>query len=104
MPPKTKRFTKEDFSGIRPKVFFRGTVLDVAYCIFPTQKYACVISKKTLKRAVERNWVKRRVMNGLHSCTIPKEKSFVFYPKKTSYTVPYSLLIEEIKQAFATLH
>lgn len=104
MPPKTKRFTKEDFSGIRPKVFFRGTVLDVAYTPLSPQKFACVISKKTLKTAVERNFVKRRIMNGLRTMDIPKQYSFIFYPKKTSYTTPYTLLIEEIKQAFATLH
>jgi ribonuclease P protein component len=103
MFPKTQRFTKEDFSGVRLKVFFRGILLDIAYCTLPTQKYACVISKKTLKTAVQRNLVKRRIMNGLQTCTIPEGKSFVFYPKKTSYTAEYSLLIEEIQQAFATL-
>jgi ribonuclease P protein component len=104
MPPKTKRFTKEDFSGIRPKVFFRGTLLDIAYIPLSSQKFACVISKKTLKTAVERNMVKRRILNGLRTLTIPTQHSFIFYPKKTSYTAPYALLIEEIKQAFTTLH
>lgn len=103
MFPKNQRFTKEDFSGIRPKVFFRGSLMDVAFCTLPTPKYACVISKKTLKTAVQRNLVKRRIMNGLRTCALPEGKSFVFYPKKTSYTAPYSLLIEEIQQAFATL-
>ncbi len=104
MPPKNKRFTKEDFLKARPKVFFRGALVDIAYVQLPTQKFACVISKKTLKTAVVRNSVKRKIMNCLSTIEIPTQHSFVIYPKKTTKDTPYSLLDEEIKKAFATLH
>ena len=63
MLPKSKRFTKEDFEGKRPKVFFRGEYLDIAALTLPSQKFACVTAKKTFKRAVDRNLIKRRVFN-----------------------------------------
>lgn len=103
MPPKDKRFTQKDFLKVRPKVFFRGLLLDVAYITLPSQKFACVISKKTLAKAVERNRVKRRIMNVLQTIDIQTQNSFVVYPKKTSKDAAYPLLGEEIKKAFDTL-
>lgn len=105
MLPKSERLTKEDFTGNRPKVFFRGELLDIATVVLPTQKFACVISKKTLKKAVQRNFVKRRVLHVVKLLPLPLEKySIIFYPKKGSYTAPHEHIQEEIKRAFATLH
>lgn len=104
MLPKSERFTKEDFQGVRPKVFFRDTVIDIAKVSLPTQKIACVISKKTLKRAVDRNYAKRRVYTIIGTLPLPPKDSFVFYLKKDSISIPYSRLEEIITQAFATLH
>lgn len=118
MLPKSERFTKQDFVGKRPKVFFRGELFDVALVPFrekisevanpeehvPSQKFACVTSKKTLKRAVDRNLIKRRLFNGIKEAAPHTEYSFVFYPKKGSDTAPYSQLQTEIKKAFDTLH
>ncbi len=104
MLSKSKRFTKEDFVGKHPKVFFRSDILDVAALILPAQKYACVTSKKTLKRAVDRNCIKRRIFSIIQELKQNPVYSFVFYPKKNSQTVPYSQLREEIQKAFDTLH
>jgi RNase P protein component len=104
MLPKSERFTKNNFLGIRPKVFFRGTLLDVAGIILPTQKFACVTSKKTLKRAVDRNLIKRRIFNAIKGIPHTFAYSIIFYPKKGSATISYSQLVDEIKSAFATLH
>jgi len=104
MLPKSKRFTEEDFVGIKPKVFFRGTVFDCAKVVHSQQKIACVTSKKTIKRAVDRNRIKRRIFNSLQTIIIPVDHSFIFYPKKGSHEVPQKLLNDEITQAFATLH
>lgn len=105
MLPKSKRFTKEDFQGKRPKVFFRGELFDVAALTLATQKFACVTSKKTFKRAVDRNLIKRRIFNILRSTTYTTNSySFVFYPKKISITTPFTHLQKEIKKAFDTLH
>lgn len=104
MLPKSKRFTKQDFSITRPKFFFRGELFDSAYYLFPTQKFACVIAKKTLKQAVERNLVKRRISSILEEIKPEKKYSIVIYPKKEVLKVPYSHLKEEIIKAFDTLH
>lgn len=104
MLPKAERFTKEDFNGIKPKVFFRGELFDIASVILPTQKFACVISKKTLKKSVQRNSVKRKIFNAVQTIDVDHKKSIIVYPKKKSITVPYSQLLEELQKAFATLY
>lgn len=104
MLPKSKRFTKEDFQGKRPKVFFRCELFDIAAVTLSTQKCACVTAKKTFKRAVDRNLIKRRIFSAIKDITLPPTHSFVFYPKKGSITTPYILLDSEIKKAFATLY
>jgi ribonuclease P protein component len=104
MLPKSKRLTKEDFIRNRPKIIFRGELFDIAAVTLPTQKFACVIAKKTLKRAVDRNRVKRRILNTLQKIKTTSTHSFIFYPKKISLDTPYSQLHEEIKKVFATLH
>lgn len=104
MLPKSKRFTKEDFEGKRPKVFFRGEYLDIAALTLPSQKFACVTAKKTFKRAVDRNLIKRRIFNLIKDIKPNFLYSVVFYPKKGSVTIPFSQLHNEIKKAFDTLH
>lgn len=103
MLPKSKRLTKQDFSIARPKVFFRGELFDTAYLLLPTQKFACVTAKKTLKRAVDRNLVKRRLLSLVGKNLPPLKYSVIIYPKKPSLTSSYQQLEEQIKQAFATL-
>lgn len=103
MLQKSKRLTKEDFTGSRPKVFFRGELFDIAYISSVSLKFACVISKKTLKRAVDRNLVKRRFMECLHNVSPVKPYYFILYPKKITLSTPYQQLHEEIIKAFATL-
>lgn len=110
MLPKSKRLTKEDFEGMRPKIFFRGTMVDIGYSTpSPSDggvKFACVISKKTLKHAVDRNKAKRRVFEVLYELikeTTLDKRFYVLYPKKTILTVAYADVREEIYKAFATL-
>ncbi len=103
MVPKTKRLTKQDFSGQRPKVFFRGTVCDVAYIQGNEVKYACVISKKTIKKAVLRSKIRRRVYSVLERVQPSKIGHFLIYPKSTCLTSSYEQLQYQLMQAFATL-
>ena len=104
MLPKSGRLTKKDFMEHRPKVFFRGDFFDASYMITETQKFACIVAKKTFKTAVERNKIRRRVYNALKGKDINKKYSLIFYPKKTINTIPYAHLVEEILKASATLH
>ena len=103
MLPKSKRITKKDFIGSRPKVVFRGTYVDIS--IFPnnTTKFTCIISKKRIKNATERNKVRRRISHILSLCET-KNKNLIFvYPKHTTISANHKLLSNEIKEAFATL-
>lgn len=103
MLPKSKRLTKEDFKSSRPKIFFRGDFFDIAILTTPPQKFACVIAKKTLSRAVDRNTLKRKIFAIVENSKVTSSHSFIIYPKKTSSIIPYSQLEEEIRRAFATL-
>ncbi len=105
MLPKSQRFTTKDFTGKRPKVFFRSEYLDATLLLLPTQKFACVISKKTIRKAVDRNRVKRVIFEAIRTQSKENisEFSCVIYPKKTTPTLPYSVINEEIKKVFATL-
>lgn len=103
MVPKTKRLTKQDFSGQRPKVFFRGTVCDVAYIQGNEVKYACIISKKTIKKAVMRSKIKRRVYSVLEKIQPSRAGCFLVYPKSICNTSSYEQLQYQLTQAFATL-
>lgn len=103
MLPKSQRLTKEDFKGLRPKVFFRGELFDIGYIPGETKKFACVIAKKTLSKAVDRNLIKRRIMECLQEVNPSKPYSFVIYPKKISLSTSYQQLHKEIIKAFATL-
>ena len=103
MLPKIKRLTKKDFQGTPSKVFFRGTYVDVAFLKIVPQKFACVIAKKTIPRADDRNKIRRRVYSCLQKLSIKQEYSFIIYPKKITLTTSFKEIKEEIITAFATL-
>lgn len=103
MLPKSKRYTKEDFITTRPRIFSRGELFDMAYSLLPQQKYTCVVAKKTLKKAVDRNRVKRVILAIMRNNPANKKYSIICYPKKTALSTPYSHLEEKIIEAFATL-
>lgn len=103
MLPKSERLTKEDFKNIRPKVFFRGVCFDVASVPSPHFKCACVISKKKVKTAVERNKIKRRIFNFISRNSLAKPYMLIFYIKNQASLTDYESLKKEILQAFDTL-
>ncbi|MEN9881174.1 MAG: Ribonuclease [Candidatus Parcubacteria bacterium] len=104
MLPKMKRLTKEDFKGARPKVFFRGVICDIAHIESENQKFACVISKKKIKKAAARNAIKRKVYHSLEAIQPQVKGLFIIYPKSIPKITPYSHIHDEIMRAFATLH
>ena len=105
MLPKSERLTKEDFaSNKRPQVFFRGALFDVAHIQLASSKFACVTSKKTMKKAVDRNGVKRKIFQAIQATQKQNSFSYIVYPKKESNGAAYSQLYEEMKKVFDTLH
>lgn len=103
MLPKQKRITKKDFVGVKPKILFRGNYVDISTSPSSTSRFACVVSKKRIKKATERNKARRKIYNILSSLDIKKPQLFFIYPKHTVLSANHKLLSEEINQAFATL-
>ncbi|MDB5259918.1 MAG: Ribonuclease [Candidatus Nomurabacteria bacterium] len=103
MIPKSERLTKQDFNGLRPKIIFRGTYVDVAVSKSEVTKFACIVSKKRIKKATDRNTAKRRVYSILRDVR-PKNNFFVLlYPKQNAISGEFLKIKEEISQAFDTI-
>ena len=103
MLPKSERLTKSDFVGLRPRIIFRGTFVDIAVVPAPLSRFACVIAKKRIKRAVDRNTVKRKVYHSIRDIKPKSPHLVIIYPKITALHANYSHIKEEITSAFATL-
>jgi ribonuclease P protein component len=83
---------------------FRGTFVDIA--TFPASsvpKFSCVISKKRIKRAVDRNKVKRKIYSILETVKPKTNNLVIVYPKISALTSSFSSIKMEIQEAFATL-
>ena len=111
MLPKSERLNKDDFVNIYPKVFFRGEYFDVASKPSLQIKFACVTLKKRIKKATQRNKVKRRIFNAIQQTLIQKTmvnkeipRHIIFYPKPLAKDTDYQTLYKEISKVFATLH
>lgn len=106
MLPKSKRVTTRDFKGIKTRLIYRGVFFDVSIALqtsLETTKFACIVSKKRIRRAVDRNRAKRKVYSLLHSITPPSPILVFIYPTKTILKAPHQELEQEIFKAFATL-
>ena len=103
MLPKTKRLTAKDFKGLKPRLLYRGAQFDVAGTPSDITKYACVISKKRVKRAVDRIKARRRVYTALHSISPRTPHSIIIYPTKGILSMSTTELSKEFAKAFATL-
>lgn len=105
MLPKSERLTKSDFVGLRPRMFVRGTFVDIAgiSTTEPFSRFACVIAKKRIKKAVDRNIVKRKIYHILQDFKPKKSYLVIIYPKINCLTSSYSHIEDEIKKAFDTL-
>jgi ribonuclease P protein component len=103
MLPKSKRITTQDFKGKKTRLAYRGAFFDISVSAGEMTKFACIISKKRIKRAVDRNRVKRKVYTALKDSST-KFPCFVFiYPTKNALHVPFKEIEEELRKAFATL-
>lgn len=103
MLPKSRRLKKNDFVGIKTKVIFRGTYTDVAVAPAPSLKFSCIISKKTVKRAIDRNKIKRRIYGILEKIKTTTPYFVFLYPKQPALDSNYKLLQAEIYKVFDTL-
>lgn len=103
MLPKSERLTKSDFVGLRPRIAFRGTFVDIAVSPAPASRFACVIAKKRVKKAVDRNTLKRKIYHIVREIKSKSNNLIIIYPKVIALHSNYLHIKEEIKSAFATL-
>lgn len=103
MLTKASRLKAYEFKGVKTRLVYRGAFFDLAAAQAPSLKFACVISRKRIKRAVDRNKAKRRIYACLEGVQT-KSPFFVFiYPTKQILQASHKALQEEITKAFATL-
>jgi ribonuclease P protein component len=93
--PQRQRLKKDAF----PAALTRGVRVSSpnlsAIILHDAEGFGVVVSKKTLKSAVDRHRAKRRVFSALRSLTSLPTGAVIF-PKATILTLPYPALKEEL--------
>jgi ribosomal protein L34/ribonuclease P protein component len=88
MIPKESRIKASEFKGIKARLTYRGALFDVSTAPSEKVKFAVIISKKRIKRAVDRNRAKRKIY-ALFRQRTPENASLIFiYPTKTMLQSP----------------
>ncbi|MEN9337951.1 MAG: Ribonuclease [Candidatus Parcubacteria bacterium] len=103
MLPKQKRLRTLDFKAKESKPLYRGPLFDIRIVAADETRFGCIISKKRIKRAVDRNRAKRKVYAGLTHLHLASTFLVFIYPTQAVLKAPHTLLQEELRKAFATL-
>lgn len=106
MLPKKERLTKKDFLETRPKVVFRGVLADVSFLPKVTEisRFSCVIAKKRVKKAHDRNFLKRKFYHLLRNYSLKTPHLVVVYPKEAAVSASFTEIDNEMCSFFDTLH
>jgi ribonuclease P protein component len=103
MIPKALRIKANDFKGLKTRLAYRGAFFDVSTAPAESTKFAVIISKKRIKRAVDRNRAKRKIYALIGEGLVASPSLIFIYPTKNALTASRPNLIAEIQEAFATL-
>lgn len=103
MLPKSKRLTRDDFSKIQKRTIIRANYFDVILSPSNETKFACVIAKKRVKLAVDRNKIRRKVYSILQGINLKSSQLVIIYPKQNMSNAPFKVISEEIHKVFATI-
>lgn len=103
MLPKAQRITSKEFTGIKTRLVYRGAFFDVSVAQGEITKFACIVAKKRIRRAVDRNKARRKVYTLLQDKVTTSPFLIFIYPTKAILTASYTILQEEMRKAFATL-
>lgn len=103
MPPKKERLTKKDFATLGRKSTLRGSFFDLAYVPATSPKVACIISVKRVKRAVDRNRIRRKLYRAWSLLAPHKPYYVIMYPQANAVTTPLVTLREALSRALAEL-
>ena len=99
--PKQSRLTREDFSSLsknRPKTYFGRFFTLAVYPADQNTKVACVVAKKNVRHATDRNTVKRRVREVVRALlpALPAG-SYVIYTKKKANEATFADIQSDIQ-------
>lgn len=103
MPPKKERLSRADFSKLSSRATLRSPLFDITYSPSINLKVACVISKKRIKLAVERNRVRRKAYHAFKETGFNKAYIIIIYPRIEMLKSPYKETVMEFSKALATL-
>ena len=104
--PKKQRLSRADFSKItsaKSRRYF-GAYFSLSVVPFSPEKtlsepkFACVVSKKAAKHAVDRNGIKRRCREAVRLATRgrPLAASLIFYAKKEAVGASYARIEQDV--------
>src|SRR3989344_5380869 len=98
MLPKSKRLKRDDFSKFQKKTTLRGNYFDITASPAQESRFACVVSKKRINLAVDRNKIKRKIYSALSETLLKSPHFVIVYPKQNTKSAPYKEILSEIKK------
>lgn len=107
MPPQKERLTKSHLVSLTKggqKKTVRGVLFDTVYAPAETARVACVISTKRVKRAVDRNRIRRKMYHAWMMVTPHKPYHVILYPQAHVLRVAQQTLQDELTHTLTTLH
>lgn len=96
MPASTPRFSRGTFPVKRPLT--RHTFSWGSVSLYPPPaRAAVVVSKKTLKKAHDRNRVRRRLYAAYAASGGAPSHAAVLFPRREALTAPFAELVRDLK-------
>lgn len=103
MPPRKERLSRADFNNLSSRATLRASLFDITYTANPQLKVACVISKKRVKLAVERNKIRRKAYHAFKETGFAKPYIIIIYPRAEMSRAPFKDMVVELSKALDTL-
>lgn len=103
MPPRKERLSRADFNSLSSRSTLRSSLFDITYITSPQLKVACVISKKRVKLAVERNKIRRKTYHAFKETGFNKSYIIIIYPRIEMLRAPFKETVVELSKTLDTL-
>lgn len=103
MPPKAIRLSRADFNKLSERATLRSPLFDITYSPSECLKVACVIAKKRVKLAIERNRIRRKAYHAFKDTNFDKNYIIIIYPRIEMSKCPYKEIVMELSKVLATL-
>lgn len=103
MPPRKARLSRADFNNLSSRSTVRSPLFDITYTKGIETKVACVISKKRVKFAVERNRIRRKAYHAFKETGFSKPFIVIIYPRIEMLKAPFKETVVELSKVLDTL-